>query len=85
MGLDLFSIGQIEPADAGYEVVEKESDGGYFRFMFRDGCMVGAILLGDTALTAPVTGAIERRRDFSVVLRHRPSVGDVLTSLEEIE
>jgi len=83
LGLDLFSIGQIEPEDASYQVIEQESDGRYFRFMFRDGCMVGAILLGDTAQTAHVTGAVENSSDFSALLRQRPSASDLLTALTE--
>ena len=83
LGLDLFSIGQIEPEDASYEAVEQESEGGYFRFVFRDNNLVGAILLGDTALTARATSAIQTRRDFSALLRQRPAAADVLARLAE--
>jgi nitrite reductase (NADH) large subunit len=83
LGLDLVSIGRIEPEDASYDVVEEESDDHYFRFLFRDGGLVGAILLGDTALSARVTSAIETGRSFSGLLRRRPSVRDVAASLKD--
>ncbi len=37
-----------------------------------DSHLVGAILLGDTTLTARVKSAIERREDFSEALRKGP-------------
>ena len=52
-------------------------------FVFRDNNLVGAILLGDTAMTARATSAIETRRDFSALLRQRPAATDVLAHLAE--
>ena len=83
LGLDLFSIGQVEPQDASFEVIEQESDGRYFQFIFRDTHLVGAILLGDTELTAPVKKAVESRTDFSGLLRKRATAADVLDRLRE--
>ncbi|MBN1346212.1 MAG: FAD-dependent oxidoreductase [Phycisphaerae bacterium] len=83
LGLDLFSIGEFDPGDASYEVVDGSSDQTYFRFVFRDHLMVGAILLGDTALTSPVKRAIEQRTDMSGLLRKTPSAADVTTHLAE--
>ncbi len=65
LGVDVFSIGQIHAEDAGFRVIDEESDGRYFRFVFRDHCLVGAVLLGDATLTAAVTKAVEDKRDFS--------------------
>lgn len=83
LGLDLFSIGRIEPEDASYDVIEREADGNYHRFLFRDGRMAGAILLGDAALSARASTAIESGRDFSGLLRQRPTADDVLVALAE--
>jgi nitrite reductase (NADH) large subunit len=68
VGLNLMSIGQFEPEDGSYRVIEDEMGGGYRRFVFRDSQMVGAILLGDTALATAVTKALKSREDFSRVL-----------------
>ena len=47
LGLDLFSIGQIDAEDASFHAIDEEADGRYFRFVFRDNRLVGAVLLGD--------------------------------------
>ncbi len=81
LGLDLFSIGEIEPQDGSYQAIEEEADGQYCRFVFRDSFLVGAILLGDTALTTRIKKAVESREDFSQVLTKRPGVNDVIAHL----
>ncbi len=83
LGLDLFSVGQIEPEDASFELAEQESDGKYVRFVFRDNRLVGAILLGDTALSADVKKAVERKNDFSDLIRKHATAADVLERLGE--
>jgi nitrite reductase (NADH) large subunit len=83
LGLDLFSVGQVEPEDASFEVSERESDGEYARFVFRDNRLVGAILLGDTTLSADVKKAVERKTDFSDLIRKHASAADVLERLGE--
>jgi len=65
LGLDLFSIGRINPEDASFRTLAHEADGCYFRFLFRDNRLVGAVLLGDTKLTATVKRAVESGADFS--------------------
>ena len=82
--LELFSIGQIEPVDGSYEAIEKETDGHYFRFVFHDNHLVGAILLGDAKLATPVKKAIESKHDFSDLLTKHPDAGDVLDFLAEV-
>ena len=77
------TLGRIEPEDANYEVIERDSDGEYFRFVFRDSRVMGSILLGDTALTGAVKKAIETKADFSDILRKRPGAADVIADLAE--
>jgi len=81
--LELFSIGQIEPVDGSYDTIEKQADGQYFRFVFHDSHLVGAILLGDAKLATQVKKAIEGKRDFSGLLAKRSTSGDVLDFLAE--
>ncbi|MCP5104277.1 MAG: NAD(P)/FAD-dependent oxidoreductase, partial [bacterium] len=83
LGYDLFSIGRIFVEDASYEVFDGEVDGNYFYFVFRDGYMVGAILLGDTSVSAEVKTVIEKRRDCSEILKKRPAATDILSHLKE--
>ena len=79
--LELFSIGQIEPVDGSYEAIDKETDEQYFRFVFHDNHLVGAILLGDAKLATPVKKAVEGKHDFSDLLTKHPETGDVLDFL----
>jgi nitrite reductase (NADH) large subunit len=81
--LELFSVGQIEPVDGSYETFEREGEGEFFSFVFRDSHLVGAILLGDAKLATQAKKAIESKRDFSDVLIKRPTADDVLTFLDE--
>ncbi len=81
LGADLLSIGQFEPEDASYLALDSEQDGIYYRFVFRDGCMVGAVLLGDTSVSGAVKKAIETKRDFSGTLRTNPSAYDIVREL----
>jgi nitrite reductase (NADH) large subunit len=47
-GVDLTSIGEINPEGEGYEVkVYKDKEGFYRKLVFKDDKLVGAILLGD--------------------------------------
>ena len=66
--MDLFSIGQINPGDAGFRTFDHEAEGRCFRFVFRENRLVGAILLGDTRLTAAVKKAVENGTDCSRLL-----------------
>lgn len=85
LGLDLFSIGRITPEDASCDAIDQEIDGRYFRFVFRDSRLVGAILLGDTKLTAALKKAVESKQDFSGLLQKRPSAQELLDYLEDRE
>jgi len=65
LGLDLVSIGQVEPQDGSYQVAESDVAGAYSRFVFRDERLVGSVLAGDTSLAGAVKKALEEKRDFS--------------------
>ena len=82
--LELFSIGQIEPMDGSYDTIEKQADEQYFRFVFHDSHLVGAILLGEAKLATQVKKTIEGKHDFSGFLTKHPAAGDVLDFLAEV-
>jgi nitrite reductase (NADH) large subunit len=80
LGVDLFSIGAIEPCDGSCTVIEKENDAVYISLLFRDGNLQGAILYGDTSQSTVVKKAIEEKKDFSRVLSGEPGVDKVLSA-----
>ena len=67
LGIDLFSIGEITPAEVDVVLVE-ENNGNYASFLFRGGILRGSILLGDASLAAAVKNAVEAQKDFSAEL-----------------
>jgi nitrite reductase (NADH) large subunit len=81
LGLDLFSIGATTAEDGSYRTFEDEQGGAYFRFVFHDGHLAGAILLGDTSLMPAVKQAVEQRTEFGALLARRPEVKDLLEFL----
>jgi nitrite reductase (NADH) large subunit len=82
VGLDLLSIGRFEPEDGSYDAIEDEGEGRYVRFVFHDGRLVGAVLLGDTSAAGPVKKGIESGCECSGLLRLRPSAAEVLEHLQ---
>ena len=78
LGLELFSIGQIMPKDTSFHVVDQETDGRYFCFVFSENRLVGAILLGDTKLISATKKAVEDKRDCSSLLRSSPTAEAVI-------
>lgn len=84
LGLDLFSIGLTTAEDGSYRAVEERGDDHYTRFVFHDGHMVGAILLGRNAHVPAVKKAVEQKVDFTPILPRRPSAADVLEHVDEV-
>jgi len=74
LGIDMMSIGQFEPADGSYQVIEDELNGDYYRFVFHDGCMVGCVLLGNAEIGPAIKMAIEKGRDCSGIIKEYKDV-----------
>ena len=83
LGLDTFSLGQFLPLDGSFRQIAGEAEGAYRSFVFRDGLLVGANLVGSTALAGVVKQAVESRRDFSDLLSRQPAAGDIAACLAE--
>lgn len=83
LGLDMLSIGVVEADDGSYTVMDDldEEAGHYRRFVFRDGVMVGATLLGDTSKAAVISAVIEGKRNLTQYLRPGVGVADVCNLL----
>ncbi len=73
LGIDLFSIGEIEVRDASYVALEEERDRRYCRLLLRDQRLCGAILLGDSKTASALKKVLEAGKDLSSSLRSRPS------------
>ena len=65
LDVDLFSIGQIHPEDAGTKVCEESRDGVYSALFRRDGQLVGAVLYGDTRRAGLLKEVVESGRQIS--------------------
>lgn len=81
LGVDVFSIGQFSPSQEGDRLVAEGKDGGYKSFLFRDGKIIGSILLGDASMANKVKAAVEGKKDFSMVLDESVDVESVIGTL----
>jgi len=64
LGLDLFSIGDINLTDTNCYQYEQEETDRYFYFIIRDNTIVGSIIIGDKALAMKVKQAVESQMNF---------------------
>ena len=80
--LEVFSIGLLQPEDASYSVIEEDRDEAYYRFVFHDGCLAGAILVGDASSAGVIKKAIEGKRDLSILLQEQVHAADIIGYLE---
>ncbi len=80
LGLSLLSIGDI--AGEGGHAIQEDGPTRHLRFVFRDGRMVGAILVGEPAIVAQVRKAIENQTDLSALLAKGPAANDVCEFLK---
>ncbi len=70
LGVDLFSIGNVHPDDGSFLTCERQEQESYSYFVFRDSRLVGAILLGDAALSATLKKLIENQTPCGELLKH---------------
>jgi len=80
IGADLFSIGQIHPDDASYQVFE-ETGQEYSFFVFRDSLLKGAILIGDTSSASTIKKLIENQRSCTDLLATAGSAAAIKAAL----
>lgn len=81
LGLDLTSIGKFQPEDGSYSVLEREGPSDYVAFVFHDGHLAGAILIGYADLAVAVKKAVELKTDFSALIQSNPTVPVILAAL----
>ena len=80
LGIDLFSAGRIT-AEADDFWIEESGIDNYKGFLFHQGALVGAILLGDASGSTEVKKAIENSLDCAKFLAGNPEAGAVLEHL----
>jgi len=81
LGVDVFSIGQFSPSVEGDRLVSESKNGAYKSFLFRDGKMIGSILLGDASVATKVKAAVEGKKDFSAFLDDDSNVESIIRAL----
>jgi nitrite reductase (NADH) large subunit len=82
LGIDLCSIGQITEQQ-GDEVLSQQTDGNYAGFVFHEGKLVGAMLLGDASLAVSVQKAVNTHQDFSKELIQGMTAADLMQFLRK--
>lgn len=80
IGADLFSIGQIHPDDASYQIFEETGDN-YSYFVFRDSHLKGAILIGDSACSSAIKKLIEKQTSCSDLLSKAKTAADIKAAI----
>ena len=81
LGKPMLSIGTIIPTDGSYQSIEDSPDNGYRMFMFRDGCLVGALLIGKLTLAKTVRKAIQAQVCMGELLSGKPTAEQVAEAL----
>lgn len=64
-GIPVISVGMIDPPKDGYQTFASRWDGSYRKLVFRDGVLVGFILVGE----------VERAGVYTTLIRERAPVG----------
>ena len=83
LGIDLMSIGKFEPEDGSYFIIEGEIEQDYYRFVFRDGCLVGCVLMGNAEIGPKVKKIVEAKSDCSKIIKNNYTVNDVLSFIDD--
>jgi nitrite reductase (NADH) large subunit len=82
LDFELFSVGQVHPFDGSFQTFDSRENGQYRCFVFRDGQLVGAILLGEMRLAAAVKNLIEKKVSCTDLLHTNPAIEDIVTYIE---
>ena len=82
LDFELFSIGQVHPHDGSFQTFESMENGQYLCFVFRDGQLVGAILLGEMSLASAIKNLIDKKVSCTDLLHTPPGVQEIITYVE---
>jgi NAD(P)H-nitrite reductase large subunit len=78
LGLELLSVGDFVPVDGSYEVLSDADGERFAEFIFRDGQLVGAILIGHGPCHTGVKKAVEDGEGYASELASGLTACDLL-------
>ncbi len=81
LGIDILSLGRFAPEDGGDQVLAAGDAERLAHFLFRDGRLAGAILVGHPELGTAVKQALEGGVSFARLLRDTPEAAAVIARL----
>lgn len=84
LGKPMLSIGVVAPPDGSYRMIEDFPANGYRMFMFRDGCLVGSLLIGKLTLMKPVRKAIQAQLDMRTLLTDTTTADQIAEHLSAL-
>lgn len=80
--LDLFSIGTVRATEPDCSELVRPMDApNYQKLVLRNGVVIGAILLGDTALSGRVRDAVQQKRSFADMIAEKRSPTELFEAL----
>jgi nitrite reductase (NADH) large subunit len=77
LGKPMLSIGIVSPPDGSYRMIEDHPPKGYRMFMFRDGILVGCLLIGNLKLMKTVRKTIQTRVNLRELLDQKPTAEQI--------
>ena len=77
LGKPMLSIGIVSASDGSYHRIEDHPPKGYRMFMFRDGALVGCLLIGNLKLMKAVRKTIQSRTLLHELLDEKPTAQDI--------
>lgn len=84
VGKPMFSIGVITSTDGSYQMIEDFPENGYRMFMFRDGLLVGALLIGKLKLMNSVRKAMQIRLNLRELISSQSSAERIAMRISEV-
>ena len=80
----MVSIGVITPTDGSYQLIEDFPGNGYRMFMFRDGLLVGSLLIGKLKLMKSVRKAIQMKLDLRELISGQCNAERIAMRISEV-
>jgi nitrite reductase (NADH) large subunit len=84
LGKPMLSIGITTPTDGSYRMIEDHAENGYRMFMFRDGRLVGCLLIGKLKLMKPVRKGIQAGMDMREALTSETTAEQIADRLKAL-
>jgi len=83
LGINLFSIGTVNPFPANSIVLNENRNGSYVCLVFQDQLLTGAVLMGDTSLSNTIKKTVEEKTSFPKDIIQPDRIHDLLDYLKK--